>query len=86
VMLEAMNSRVGEMMDRVAKIYATTFTVAELNEINAFYRGPTGQKFVERMPGIMQQSLAVGQEFGRTVGAELQSRMIEELRKKGHNI
>jgi hypothetical protein len=86
LMIETMNSRVNEILDTVAGIYARNFTVAELNEIIAFYRGPTGQKFVQRIPGVMQESLAAGQKFGQAIGAELQTRMIEELRKKGHNI
>jgi hypothetical protein len=30
--------------------------------------------------------MAAGQQFGQTIAAELRDRMIEELRKKGHNI
>jgi len=86
VLLGAMNARVNEILDRVAAVYAKNFTVAELNEINAFYRGPTGQKFVQRLPVVMQESMAVGQQFGQAIGTELRQRMIEELRKKGHNI
>jgi hypothetical protein len=86
LMTEAMNARVNDVLDKVAAIYARNFTVAELNEITAFYRGPTGQKFIQRLPGVMQESMAAGQQFGQAIAAELRSRMIEELRKKGHNI
>jgi hypothetical protein len=85
-LLGAMNSRLEEMIDKIAGIYARNFTAAELREVAAFYRGPTGQKFVQRLPGIMQESLATGQQFGRQLAGEMQQRMIEELRKKGHNI
>ncbi len=86
VMMEAMNSRVEELLDKIAALYAKNFTADELNEITAFYRGPTGQKFVQQMPALMQQSVAIGQQFGQTLGAELQQRMKEELRKKGHDL
>ena len=86
MMLDTMNSRVQEIIEKVAAIYARNFTVAELNEVAAFYRGPTGLKFVQKLPSVMQESMVVGQQFGQTVGTELQKRMIEELRKKGHNI
>ncbi len=52
----------------------------------AFYRTSLGQKLLQKMPAIAQESLTAGQAWGRQVGAEVQSRMIEELRKKGHNI
>jgi hypothetical protein len=86
VLLQAMTSRVDEILDKVAAIYARNFTADELKEVTAFYRGPTGQKFVQRLPGVMQESLVVGQQFGQALAVDLQNRMIEELRKKGHNI
>jgi hypothetical protein len=86
LILETVNARVSEIIEKVAGIYARNFTVTELNEIAAFYRGPTGQKFVRRIPGVLQESLPNGQVFGQVLGGELQKRMIEELRKKGHNI
>jgi hypothetical protein len=85
-LLSAMNSKLDEMIDKIAAIYATKFSAAELREVANFYRGPTGQKFVAQLPSIMQESMAVGQQFGQQLAAELQERMKEELRKKGHKI
>jgi hypothetical protein len=85
-MLESFKARLNELTDRIVVIYATNFTVAEMKDIIAFYRGSTGQKFLEKGPMIAQQSMAAGQRLGAEIGRELQSRMIEELKKKGHNI
>ena len=85
-LLESFGARLGEMTDRIAVIYASNFTVAEMKEVIAFYRGPTGQKFLAKAPVIMQQSMAVGQQLGAQIGRELQTKIIEELRKKGHDI
>jgi hypothetical protein len=38
------------------------------------------------MPVIAQESMAMGQKLGQEIAAELRSRMIEELRKRGHRI
>jgi len=86
ILLAGMDARLNEMIDRVAALYARTFTTDELREVVAFYRGPTGQKFVQRMPLIMQESMLIGQRFGQSVSTEIRDRMIEELRKRGHNI
>jgi hypothetical protein len=86
VLLEGLSAKVGEIVDQIAGVYARTFTAQELREISAFYRAPTGQKFVEKQPVIMQESLAIGQKFGQAVAGELQGRMVEELRKRGHKI
>jgi len=86
VILEAMNERLDEVIDKIAGAYARNFTAQELLDMTAFYRTPTGQKMVQRLPDVMKESLAIGQQFGRSIAADLQSRMIEALRKKGHNI
>ncbi len=57
-----------------------------MREVSNFYKGPTGQKFVAQLPGIMQETMAFGQQFGQQLAGELQQRMMEELRKKGHNL
>lgn len=44
--------------DLTYKIYDKHFTTAEIKEMTAFYRTPTGQKLLKSMPEIMQESLA----------------------------
>jgi hypothetical protein len=86
LLLERANARLDEMLERMAPIYARNFTVDELKDVTAFYRSPIGQKLVSRLPAISKESFAVGQDFGRQIAVEMRSRMIEELRKKGHTI
>ena len=86
LLLEGMNARVNEIIDQIAAIYARNFTAEELREVTAFYRGLTGQKFVQKLPAITQESMVVGQRFGQAIGGEIRARMIDELRKRGHNI
>jgi uncharacterized protein len=74
------------MVDGIAAIYAANFTAAELRDIEAFYRQPTGQKLLEKMPVISQQALAVGQEVGRKAADELRQRLTEALRQRGHKL
>jgi uncharacterized protein len=74
------------MVDAIAAIYATNFTAAELRDMEAFYRQPTGQKMLDKMPIISQQALAVGQEIGRKAADDLRQRLTEALRQKGHKL
>src|ERR1700733_6085338 len=74
------------MVDGIAAIYATNFTAAELRDIEAFYRQPTGQKMLQKMPAVSQQALAVGQEIGRKATDDLRQRLTEALRQKGHKL
>ena len=86
LVLESFNTRMNEVIDQIAAVYARTFTADELREAVAFYRGPTGQKIVQKLPALLQESMAVGQRFGQSIGSELRDRMMDELRKRGHNI
>jgi hypothetical protein len=85
-MMEVMNGKLTGFAEAVAVIYARNFAADELRQVTAFYRGPIGQKFLEKMPVITQESMAMGNKFGQEIAAELRNRMVEELRKKGHNI
>jgi hypothetical protein len=86
LLLESFKGRMDELIEEIVVVYTTNFTVAEMKDIIAFYRGPTGQKFLAKAPIIAQQSMAAGQKLGAQIGREIQLRMIEELKKKGHNI
>ncbi len=81
-----MNARVDELQNAMATIYANNFSAGELRDLNAFYKTPTGQKLLAKLPVVTQQSMAAGQQFGRAVGAEAQKEMMEQLRNKGHSL
>jgi hypothetical protein len=86
MVMETMLGRINELNDIWAIIYARNFTVAELRDIRAFYRTETGQKLLAKMPAITQEGLVAGQKFGQSLAADFQQRIVDELRKKGHNI
>jgi hypothetical protein len=86
LMMEIMNTQLGAFTDAMALIYARNFTVDELRQIQAFYRTPAGQKLLEKLPVITQESFAVGNKFGQGIANELRGKVIDELRKRGHNI
>jgi hypothetical protein len=86
LLMELANRQVGEFAEEVAALYARNFTTEEIRQVTAFYRSPTGQKFLDKTPVVAQESMAMGQKFGQRIVQELQGRMREELRKRGHNI
>ena len=86
LMLEAANARIGEMVDAMAQVYANTFSAAEIRDMTAFFKTSTGQKYVEKTTVLAQQSMMAGQAWGRSVATEIQDKIVNELRKRGHNI
>ena len=85
VALGVMNEQTAEFVGMIAAIYARNFTAAELREITAFYKSPGGQKLLDKQPALLQESAAIGQKFGQGIANELQKRMSDELKKRGHN-
>ena len=85
-LLATASERLNEMAELFAQVYVRNFSVAELRDITAFYRTPTGQALLAKMPIVMQQSMLAGQQFGQAIAADLQKRVVEELRKRGHEV
>lgn len=72
------------MVDAAAAVYANNFSVDELREIEAFYRRPAGQKYLQKSQAIAQLSSQVGQDASRKATDDLRARLTELLRQKGH--
>ena len=49
-MAEAYTPYYNAMVDGIAAVYAANFSLDELRELDAFYRRPAGQKFLEKWP------------------------------------
>jgi hypothetical protein len=74
------------MIDAAAAIYASNFTAGELREIEAFYRGPAGQKLLQSSQAITEQVAQVGRDGSRKASEELRARLTQALRQKGHKL
>jgi uncharacterized protein len=72
---ESAQKRFNELADSIAVIYASNFTADELRDIIAFYRTPTGQTLLARQATIAQQTMTMGQQFGRSVANDVQQQM-----------
>ncbi len=74
------------MLSAIATVYASNFTVEELQQIEAFYRQPAGQKLLAKTPAIAQQSQQISEDVSRKAADDLRARLIESLRQKGHKL
>ena len=69
-----------EMLEQAATVYAANFTVDEMQQIEAFYRQPVGQKLIEKSPAIAQQTAQIGQDVSLKAADDLRLRLTEALR------
>ncbi len=69
------------MIDSIATVYANSFSVEELREIDAFYRRPAGQKFLDKSPAIMRQATQVGEDASHKAADDL-TQLLRQKRPK----
>jgi hypothetical protein len=81
-MAEAFTPHYNAMVDAVATVYATNFSVEELRELDAFYRRPVGQKLLAKWPAITQQSVQIGEDGSRKAAEDLRTSLTQLLRQK----
>jgi hypothetical protein len=84
IFADAANARLNELADQVAVVYARRFTLDELHQIKAFYQTPVGQKMITEQPAIARETMALGQQLGRSIATDIQTRMLEQMRKNGN--
>jgi hypothetical protein len=81
--VNALQPGLSKLSDAMAIIYARNFSVDDLHALIAFYKTPTGQKLVQKLPTLAGESrLAVS----RTIAGEVRQQLMEELRNKGVNL
>ncbi len=74
--------RTSDLTGKVAVLYAETFTVAELKDLGTFYKSPTGQKILQKMPGLMQKSMVMGRQWGMSLMPEIMKKKEELMKAK----
>ena len=69
---------------RMTVLYEEAFTEPEIRDMIAFYKTPTGQKTLAKMPVLLQQGMQIGMEVTQQHKAELETMIHargEELEK-----
>jgi hypothetical protein len=71
----------GKMKTMLVQVYADTYTEEEVDGILAFYKSPAGQAMLQKMPQLMQRSMAVSQQLMSDLMPEIQ-KMAKEAGEK----
>ena len=70
--------RRGEFLDSLVPLYSRTFEVTELKALLQFYQSPLGQRLLDTQPGLMRESVQIGQRWGARIGAEIGQQLAAE--------
>jgi uncharacterized protein len=78
--------RVGELLNEIAKFYASAFTEPELKEVLTFYRTPTGKKMIAIEPDLLADAFQGLKGWQEDFGEEVLARFRTEMKKRGKNL
>lgn len=78
--------KVDELMQSVALSIAGRFSEAELKEITDFFRTPTGRKYVEQQPVMMDSIFGAMGDWSQATAGLVMERIRQEMAKKGHQL
>ncbi|AKD05589.1 hypothetical protein PKOR_07985 [Pontibacter korlensis] len=73
------NFTVESLVNLTVPIYDKHFTHQEIKDLIALYSTPLGQKLLDKMPVIMQESMLKGQQYGQ----EVATRVIQKMQAEG---
>ena len=78
--------KTGEVLDGMAKIYASQFTEQELKDLVVFYKSPLGQKLLEAEPRSIQLSMQYLNGWAQNLAELVNAEFRAEMRKRGKQI
>ena len=78
--------RSAEIVNDVAKLYASRFTEQELKDTLAFYKSPLGKKLLAEEPSILDQSMRNAQGWADRLSQEVMGKIRTEMKRRGHEI
>jgi hypothetical protein len=74
------------MITTAARIYAARLTEAELADIATFFRSPSGKRYVETQPQVLDGIVQAMQGWTQEVSEYVMIRVRAEMAKRGHQL
>jgi hypothetical protein len=75
-----------EIVNDMAKLYATRFTEQELKDTLAFYKSPLGRKLLVEEPRVLDEGMRNAQTWANKLSEEVLGKIRAEMKKRGHDI
>jgi hypothetical protein len=83
LMADKFAAKRNELIDQIAGLYAKSLTAEDLEALTKFFSDGAGKRYIDAIPALVQGSVAMGQQWGRKIGEEIQKEAEAELKKRG---
>lgn len=57
-----------DFLEKIVPLYDKYYSLEDLRAVNEFYSSPAGQRILKTLPQIMQESMAIGEAWGKELG------------------
>ena len=84
--LQSYAGKESSLLDQLARVYATVFTLEELQQIVAFYDSPVGKKLAAAAPELSKTTDDVLKVYENNLSSEFVAKVRADLKAKGVNI
>lgn len=74
------------MVNAAAKVFANRMTEAELKDISAFFKSPSGMKYVQSQPVVLDDIVKEMATWTQNVAEYVMIRARAEMKKRGHEL
>jgi len=76
-------ANIGTFVASIIPVYHRYFTAEEIKGMIAFYSTALGQKAISAMPGLMSESMVIGQKWGESLSPVIAERVRARLKREG---
>ncbi len=70
--------RAEDIENMIIPIYDKYYTENDIEQLIAFYNSPIGKKMISTMPQVIQESMVVGQNWGKQIIEKIQAKLKEK--------
>jgi len=67
-----------ELVDLIVPVYDRNLSQGDVTELIKFYESPTGKRFVSVLPKITQESMGVGEKWGRELAMKVMTKLQQQ--------
>jgi hypothetical protein len=75
-----------EIISQTARLFALKMSELELKDVSVFFKSPSGQRYVEAQPEILDDIFQATQDWSQKLSEFMMTRVRQEMAKKGHNL
>ncbi len=75
---EMLKSSIEDLAELLVPVYEKYLTISDLQEMTKFYNTPVGKKYAQSTGPIMQESMKVGETWGRKIGEKIAKKISEQ--------